>query len=103
VLGEIMNKWRQKLYGYTGLFVIFGIWSPMMWFVSSSRQYYKMETFEVLEMGWGSIVMFTVLGVATLLAQYGFISISQDLSEFEKLKKQQAAHRAGGATDEGHL
>ncbi len=45
-----MSKWREKLYGYTGLFIVFGIWTPMLWFVSSSRQYYKMETFEVFDM-----------------------------------------------------
>ena len=94
-----MNKWREKLYGYTGLFIIFGIWTPMLWFISSSRQYYKMETFEVLEMNLFSILAFIVLCVATLSAQYGFVLIAQDLSEFEKLKKQQAAHRHGGYTD----
>lgn len=87
-----MIKWREKLYGYTGLFIIFGIWTPMMWFISSSRQYYKMETFQILEMNWFNILVFIVLCVATLVAQYGFISIAQDLSKFEELKKQQAAH-----------
>ena len=94
-----MNKWREKLYGYTGLFILFGIWTPMLWFVSSSRQYYKMETFEVFEMNWFSILLFFALCIATLLAQFGFISIAHDLSEFEKLKKQQAAHRSGDVSD----
>lgn len=94
-----MNKWRETLYIYTGLFIIFGIWTPMLWFISSSRQYYKMETFEVLDMNWFSILMFFVLCVATLVAQFGFVSIAQDLSEFEKLKKQQAAQRNGDYTN----
>jgi len=94
-----MNKWRETLYSYTGLFIIFGIWTPMLWFISSSRQYYKMETFEVLDMNWFSILMFFVLCVATLVAQFGFVSIAQDLSEFEKLKKQQAAQRNGDYTN----
>jgi hypothetical protein len=84
-----MSKLREKLYGYTGLFIILGIWTPMLWFVSSSRQYYKMETFEVFEMNWFSILVFFALCAATLVAQYGFVLIAQDLSEFEKLKKQQ--------------
>lgn len=71
-----MNKWRDKLYGYTGLFIIFGIWTPMLWFISSSRQYYKMETFVVLDMNWFSILMFIALSVATLVAQLGFVSIA---------------------------
>lgn len=99
VLGETMDKWRKKLYSYTGLFIIFGIWTPMLWFISSSRQYYKMETFEVFEMNWMSILLFVVLCIATLVAQFGFISIAQELSVFEKLKKQQEAHRYGGASD----
>jgi len=82
-----MHKWRETLYGYTGLFIISGIWTPMLWFISSSMQYYKMETFEVFEMNWFSILLFAVLCIATLVAQFGFISIAQDLSEFEKLKK----------------
>lgn len=94
-----MNKGRERLYGYTGLFILFGIWTPMLWFISSSRQYYKMETFEVLEMNWFSILLFFVLCIATLVAQFGFISIAQDLTEFEKLKKQQAAHRHGDASN----
>jgi len=43
--------------------------------------------------------MFIALCVATLVAQFGFVSIAQDLSEFEKLKKQHAAQRNGGYTD----
>lgn len=85
-----MKKWRERLHGYTGLFIIFAIWTPMIWFVSSSMQYYKMETFEILDMNWLSIAMFVVLCVASLIAQFGFFSIARDLSEFEKLKKQQA-------------
>jgi len=91
-----MSKWRKKLYGYTGLFIVLGIWTPMLWFVSSSRQYYKMETFEVFDMNWFSILVFFALCAATLVAQYGFVLIAQDLSDFEKLKKQQAENRYVG-------
>lgn len=91
-----MHKWREKLYRYTGLYIILGIWTPMFWFVSSSRRYFKMETFEVFEMDWFSILLFVVLCIATLVAQFVFISIAQDLTEFEKLKKQQTSHRYGG-------
>lgn len=94
-----MKEWHEKLCGYTGLFILFGIWTPMLWFISSSRQYYKMETFEVFEMNWFSILVFVLLCVATLAAQYGFFLIAQDLSEFEKLKKQQIAQKHGGYTD----
>jgi succinate dehydrogenase hydrophobic anchor subunit len=93
-----MNKWREKLYGYTGLFITFGIWTPMLWFISSSREHYKMETFEVFEMNWFNILLLVTLCIATLVAQFGLISIAQDLSEFEKLKRQQTAHRYGGAS-----
>ncbi len=91
-----MSKWREKLYGYTGLFIVFGIWTPMLWFVSSSRQYYKMETFEVFDMNWFRILVFFALCAETLFAQYSFVLIAQDLSDFEKLKKQQAENRYVG-------
>lgn len=71
----------------------------MLWFISSSRQYYIMETFEVFEMHWFSILLFFVLCIAALVAQFVFVLIAQDLSEFEKLKKQQDAHRHGGTSD----
>ncbi len=81
-----MNKWREKLYGYTGLFIVLGIWTPMFWFVSSSRQHYKMETFEIFDMNWFSILVFFTLCAATLVAQYGLVLIARDLSDFEKMK-----------------
>lgn len=83
----MINKWREKLYGYTGLFVIFGLWTPLLWFVSYSRAYYKMESFDILSMNWFSIFLFFVLCAATLVAQFGFILLVQDLSEFERTKK----------------
>jgi len=88
-----MNSRRETLYGYTGLFILFGIWTPVLWFVSSSREYYKMETFEVFDMHWFSILLFFVLCAATLIAQYGFVMVAQDLSEYEKLKKAQLARQ----------
>lgn len=94
-----MNTWREKFYGYTGLCIVFGLWTPMLWFISSSREYYKMETFEVFEMHWFNILVFFVLCAATLAAQYGLILISQDLSEFEKMKKERLARQYGETTD----
>jgi hypothetical protein len=91
-----MSKKREKLYGYTGLFIVLGIWTPILWFVSSSRQYYKMETFDILKMNWFNMLIFFALCAATLVAQYGFVLIAHELSEFDKLKKQQSANRYGG-------
>lgn len=79
-----MRKWRERLYGYTGLFILFGLWTPLLWFVSSARSHYKMESFEIYSMDWFSILLFLVLCIATLFAQFGFVLIAQDLSELEK-------------------
>jgi hypothetical protein len=54
-----------------------------------------METFDIFEMNWFSILIFFALCTGTLVAQYGFVMIEQDLSEFEKLKKQQAPYHQG--------
>lgn len=82
-----MDKWRNNLYGYTSLFIVFGLWTPLLWFVSSARNHYKMESFDIFLMDWFSILLFFVLCAATLVAQFGFILVAQDLSEFERTKK----------------
>lgn len=94
-----MNTWREKLYGYTGLCILFGLWTPMVWFITSSREYYKMETFEVSKMHWFNILVFFTLCAATLAAQYGLMLIDQDLSKFEKMKRDHLARQNGEAPD----
>ena len=94
-----MNNWRKKLHGYTGAFIVFAIWAPMIWFVSSSMQYYKMETFELLKMNWFSILLFVALCVGTLIAQFGFFSVAREVSEFEKLKNEQATKKNASYRD----
>ena len=87
-----MNIWRERLYGYTGLFVLFGIWTPVMWFASSLSEYYKARTFEVLNIGsWFNTLLFLALCVATLIAQFGFVLIAKEHSELENMKRQQSA------------
>lgn len=82
-----MKKWRENLYAYTGLFITFGIWTPLGWFIVSSRHSYNMESFEVLSMNWFGILEYVVLLAATLVAQFGFILIAEDLSELERMKR----------------
>lgn len=81
-----MDKWRSRFYGYTGLFTVLAIWTPVIWFISSARDYYRMETFDILRMHWSGIAIFAVLLVATLVAQFGFVSIAHDLSKYEAMK-----------------
>ena len=76
-----MNKWRKRLYGYTGIFILFGIWTPVLWFISHVREHYRMPTFRIDQMDWFSIFIFLVLVVATLLAQFGFVLIASDLTK----------------------
>jgi hypothetical protein len=81
-----MNRWRKRLYGYTGIFIVIGIWTPVLWFISHVREHYHMLTFEIDQMDWFSILIFFVLVVATLLAQVGFVLIAHDLAEHEKIE-----------------
>jgi hypothetical protein len=77
---KVMGKWRSRLYGYTGLFTLFALWTPMLWFISNARAYYHMETFEILRMHGFNILLFFLLAIATLAAQFGLILIAQDAS-----------------------
>lgn len=88
-----MNKWRKRLYGFTGLFILISIWMPMLSFISSAKRIYELETFEVLAMPWFGVLMYIALLIATLIAQGGLIVLAHDLSEqFESLKRQRAEH-----------
>jgi hypothetical protein len=93
------RTWRARLKSYTCMFMIFGIWMPILWFIYSSMENYKMGTFEVFEMPWFSILGFFVLIAATLVAQVGFILLIDDLSEYEKMKKENSAHQYSEPTD----
>jgi len=79
-----MKKWRAHLYGFTGLYVVFGIWTPILWFVSHVREHYRMETFDIHLMNWFGALLFFLLVAATLLAQFGFALIAHDLAEQRK-------------------
>jgi hypothetical protein len=79
-----MNKWRDHLYGYTGIALVLSLWSPLVWFVSATRAYYKMETFVISEMDSFVIVVFFLLAAATLLAQGGFILVAHDMARYAR-------------------
>ncbi len=81
-----MKNWKKNLYGFTGLYIVIGIWTPVMWFTSYSMRIYEMGTFDVTRMGWLSIFILSVVTMATLFAQLGFIFISEDLSRLERIE-----------------
>lgn len=83
-----MKVWKEKLYGFTGIFTLFSLWTPMLWFISSRREFYHMNMFEVFRMNWFDIFLFLTLSLSTLIAQLGLVLLSQDLTEFEKLKSE---------------
>jgi len=82
-----VKNWKKNLYGFTGLYICIGIWTPVMWFISHSMRFYGMGTFDVTRMGWLSILMLSAITVATLLAQLGFTLISKDLSRLERIEE----------------
>ena len=88
-----MKKWRTRLYGYTGIALVLGLWSPLVWFVSAARAHYKMETFEISEMDSFVIVVFFLLAAATLLAQGGFILVAHDMARYERKEREERRGR----------
>ena len=88
-----MNKWRARLYGYTGIALVLGLWSPLASFVSAARAYYKMETFEISEMDSFVVVVFFLLAAATLLAQGGFILVAHDMARYERKEREERRGR----------
>lgn len=81
-----MSEWRERLIGYTGLHILFAIWSPLLWFVVSARDRYRMEMFELSRMHWTGLVVFFTLLALTILAQFGFVLIAMEHGEVRRLK-----------------
>ena len=87
-----MKNWRSLLYGFTGLFVLLGIWTPLMWLVSSMMNFYRMESFDLFVMHPFNIFLCIVLAAATLLAQLGFVLIAQDHAAAERIGRNHGNH-----------
>ncbi len=89
-----MSKWRSRLYGYTGIALVIGLWTPLLWFVVSARRHYGMEMFDFTRMHPFNIVVFLLLCVGTLLAQFGFVLLAQDMSENERRERERQENYA---------
>ena len=83
-----MGKWRRRLYGYTGLALVLGLWSPLASYIADARGRYDMTTFDVLRMHPIDIALFIALCAATLMAQFGFIVIAHDMAEYHRKKQE---------------
>ena len=56
----------------------------MFWLVSWSMEHYRMHTFELTGMDlFGNFVFFLLAG-ATLIAQFGFITLAKDLENYKR-------------------
>ncbi len=75
------------------LFTVILIWVPLFLFIRKHRTTPGehdgefMQTFEVINMEWPDILLFFFLCVASFSSQIRLILVSQDLSEFEALKR----------------
>jgi hypothetical protein len=74
-----MKNWRSLLYGYTGVCIVAGLWTPILWYTSEMRVFYHMETFDFRAMHWVSMLVYVVLALATLWASPGFPDTSNDM------------------------
>ena len=81
-----MKKWRAGLVSFTGIYIVIGIWTPVIWFMSSARAEHQMLTFEISRMHWSSIMLFIALLCATLVAQLGFVVLAKEHGEYDELK-----------------
>ena len=79
-----MRNWRSLLYGFTGLWILIGIWTPLGWLISNMRNYHQMETFDLFRMHPLNVILCVTLALITLVAQLGFLLIAQDHAEFER-------------------
>lgn len=79
-----MKNWRSLLYGYTGVCIVAGLWTPILWYTSEMRVFYHMETFDFRAMHWFSMLVYVVLALATLIATFGFVMIATDLAKYER-------------------
>ena len=81
-----MNKWRAWLLSFTSIYLLVGIWTPIIWFISSAMAEYQMLTFEISSMHWSDVGLLIALVGATLIAQLGFAVLAKEHGEYEDIK-----------------
>lgn len=96
-MGVNMRDWKKtlaKVYEIVSGFITLAfIWTPFLWFIDFHRTamvWHDGEpalTFEVMAMDWPDIARFVLLSAATLLAQFRFMFVGQDLADYEALKR----------------
>lgn len=72
------DRWTKWLIGYTGLFVVFSLWTPLMWFTGSLMAKYHMPSFDPAYLNAFDTTFYVSLAVATFTAQIGFVVVASN-------------------------
>jgi len=72
-----MRKWRERWFGYTGLYVLGALWLPVLLFITKARNAFQIDSFEIQDLPWQAQIAFILLVVCTLVAQFGMFRYDQ--------------------------
>lgn len=52
-----MSEWKRRLAGFTGLYVVLSMWTPVLWFISWARETFDQHTYELFDLPPYAIVI----------------------------------------------
>lgn len=72
------TKLKNALGMYTAFHVLFGVWMPTFWYISSCREQYRQSSFEFLDLPPGAMILGVLIVGGCFTATMGLI-FSADL------------------------
>lgn len=77
-MAKYVTKLKNALGVYTAFHVLFGIWMPAFWYISSCRERFGQSTFEFFDLPPGAMLL-GVFIVAGCFAATMWLAFSKDL------------------------
>jgi len=66
-----MREWKRRLAGFTGLYVVLSIWTPVIWFMSWVGTTFNQHTFELFDLPPYAIVFGLLIFACAFAATMG--------------------------------
>ena len=66
-----MREWKRRLAGFTGLYVVLSMWTPVVWFVTWARNTFNQHTFELFDLPPYAIVFGLIILACAFAATMG--------------------------------
>lgn len=66
-----MSKWKRRLAGFTGLYIVLSMWAPVFWFISWARDTYNQHTFQLLDLPPFALTLGLLIHICAFAATIG--------------------------------